>query len=47
MFFYAFEAMLSTELMGVPFTFLYTPSPGQDPLEIPDIYGDTFLVTYV
>jgi ABC-type multidrug transport system ATPase subunit len=46
-FFYAFEAMLSTELMGVPFTFLYTPSPGQDPLEIPDIYGDTFLVTYV
>ena len=46
-FFYAFEAMLSTELMGVPFTFLYTPSPGQAPLEIPDIYGDTFLVTYV
>ena len=46
-FFYAFEAILSTELMGVPFTFLYTPSPGQDPLEIPDIYGDTFLVTYV
>lgn len=46
-FFYAFEAMLSTELMGVPFTFLYTPSPGQDPLEIPDIYGDTFLVTCV
>ena len=44
-FFYAFEAMMSTELMGVPFTFLYTPEPGKDPLEIPDIYGDTFLVT--
>jgi len=44
-FFYAFEAMLSTELKGVPFTFLYTPSPGEDPLEIPDIYGDTFLIT--
>lgn len=44
-FFYAFEAMLSTELTGMSFTFLYQSGPTSDTLEIPDITGETFLTT--
>lgn len=44
-FFYAFEAMLSTELAGMSFTFLYQSGPTSETLEIPDITGETFLTT--
>lgn len=44
-FFYAFEAMLSTELTGMSFTFLYQSGPTSETLEIPDITGETFLTT--
>jgi len=44
-FFYAFEAMLSTELKGQSFTFLYQSGPQAETLEIPDITGETFLTT--
>ena len=44
-FFYAFEAMLSTELTGMAFTFLYQSGPTSETLEIPDITGETFLTT--
>jgi hypothetical protein len=44
-FFYAFEAMVSTELTGMSFTFLYQAGPTAEALEIPDITGETFLST--
>ena len=42
-FFYAFEAMMTTELNGQFYTFLYQSSPTAEALEIPDISGETFL----
>ena len=44
-FFYAFEAMISTELAGMSFTFLYQSGPTSETLEIQDITGETFLTT--
>lgn len=44
-FFYAFESMMSTELKGQSFTFLYQSGPTSETLEIPDISGETFLTT--
>ena len=42
-FYYAFEAMMTTELNGQLFTVLYQAGPDAPVLEIPDITGETFL----
>jgi ABC-type multidrug transport system ATPase subunit/ABC-type multidrug transport system permease subunit len=44
-FFYAFEAMLSTELNGQLIDFAYQPTPDVPVTVIPDLKGETFLTS--
>ncbi|KAL4534698.1 hypothetical protein Ndes2526A_g05580 [Nannochloris sp. 'desiccata'] len=44
-FFYAFEAMLSTELNGQSIDFAYQPTPDVPVTIIPDLKGETFLTS--
>lgn len=44
-FYYAFEALMTTELNGQSFTVLYQAGPDAPVLEVPDISGETFLAS--
>jgi ABC-type multidrug transport system ATPase subunit len=44
-FYFAFEAMTTSELNGQSFTFKYQASPDAPVIEVPDITGETFLAS--